>query len=102
MILGNNMMECPIYIFTGPEIGERSAAVARIKSSLIKKYGTMDYHNLYVDSTPISKVLNILQTGSLFMGAVCIVLNGANNIKKKKNWNKLSSGHPQNKHSLQH
>ncbi len=77
-------MECPIYIFTGPEIGERSSAVLRIKSSLTKKYGALDFHNLYVASCSVSQVLNLLQTGNLFVGATCVVLNGAEEIKKKE------------------
>ena len=77
-------MECPIYIFTGPEVGERSTAISRVKTSLTKKYGTMDFHNLYADSSSASQVLSLLQTGNLFMGAVCVVLNGAEEIKKKE------------------
>ena len=77
-------MECPIYIFTGPEVGERSTAISRVKTSLTKKYGTMDFHNLYADSSSASQVLSLLQTGNLFMDAVCVVLNGAEEIKKKE------------------
>jgi len=77
-------MQSPLYIFTGPEVGERSATVARIKSSFAKKHGTIDVHNLYADSTSVSQVLNLLQTGTLFMQAVCVVLNGAEQIKKKE------------------
>ena len=77
-------MKCPIYIFTGPEVGERSIVVSRIKTSLVEKHKTMDFHNLYADSTSVSQVLSLLQTGNLFMQAVCVVLNGAEEIKKKE------------------
>lgn len=77
-------MESAIYLFTGPEIGERTETVLNIKKEISKKYGEIDFYNLYADSTPISQVLSILETGNLFMSAVCVVLHNAHEIKKKE------------------
>lgn len=76
-------MSSPIYLFTGPEIGERNIAIAKIKDILSKQYGALDLHNIYAGLTPISQVLSILQTGSLFNNAICVVLNNAHEITKK-------------------
>ena len=76
-------MPLPIYLFTGPEIGERNIAIAKVKDSLNKQYGALDLHNIYAGLTPISQVLSILQTGSLFNNAICVILNNAHEITKK-------------------
>ena len=79
----NNLdMGSPIYLFTGTEIGERTSAVTKIKNELTKQYGTLDFHNLYADSSSIQQVLSLLQTGNLFMSALCVVLNNAEEVKK--------------------
>jgi len=93
-------MASPIYLFTGPEIGERNIAVAKIKESLTKQYGTLDLHNIYAGLTPVSQMLSILQTGSLFNNAICVTLNNAHEITKKDeiekiaNWAKSSMSFP--------
>ncbi|MGP1440107.1 MAG: DNA polymerase III subunit delta [Treponema sp.] len=93
-------MASPIYLFTGPEIGERNIAVAKIKDTLTKQYGVLDLHNIYAGLTPISDVLSILQTGSLFNNAICVVLNNAHEITKKDeiqaiaDWAKSSMSFP--------
>ena len=76
-------MSSPIYLFTGPEIGERNLAVTKIKDGLTKQYGALDLHNIYASLTPISNVLSILQTGNLFNNAICVVLNNAHELTKK-------------------
>ncbi len=73
-----------LFLFTGPEIGGRAEAIAKVKASLQKKYGAVDFHNLYIDSTPVLKLMSLLQTGNLFMSAICVVLNNAEEIKKKE------------------
>ena len=78
-----------IYLFTGSELGERSNAVAKVKKELKKTYGDVDMHSLYADSTNISQVLSILQTQNLFMNAVCVLLNNAEEIKNKDDVQKI-------------
>jgi len=80
--MNNTCMANPIYLFAGTEIGERSSAVAKIKNSITKQYGTVDFHNLYAPSNSVQQVLSLLQTGNLFMNALCVVLNNAEELKK--------------------
>ena len=35
-------MAAPLYLYTGPEFGEREDAIIEIKKSLKKKYGSVD------------------------------------------------------------
>ena len=73
----------PIYLYTGPEFGERNDAVDAIKVSLKKKYGAIDEHLFYLLETPFNEVMTILQSGTLFSDGVCIVCRNAELLKKK-------------------
>ena len=77
-------MEIPVYLFCGPEIGQRNDAVDAVKSALKKKYGSSDEFLYYAADTRIEDIVSQLRTESLFTPATCIVLRGAEAIKKKE------------------
>lgn len=72
----------PVWLFTGPEIGERNAAIDQIRASA-QKNGNLDSHSLYVADVRIGDVISLLQNGSLFADARFVVLRNAEEIKKK-------------------
>jgi len=72
-----------VYLYTGPEFGERNDAADAVKKSLEKKYGTIDSHLFYMNETPFSQVMTILQSGTLFSAGVFAVCRNAELIKKK-------------------
>lgn len=76
-------MSAPIYLYTGPEIGNRNEQVETVKNSLIKKFGDADSYLLYASDSKIEDIVSKLQTESLFVPATCIVLREAELIKKK-------------------
>lgn len=76
-------MASPIFLYTGPEFGERDDAVSAVKSTLKKKLGEVDEHLFYLIETPFSAVMTILQSGTLFSSGVCVVCKNAETIKKK-------------------
>lgn len=76
-------MAAPIYLYNGPEFGERDEAVNAVKSALKKKLGEVDEHLFYLLETPFSEVMTILQSGTLFSNGVCIVCKNAEMLKKK-------------------
>lgn len=76
-------MDAPLYLYTGPEFGERNDAVQAVKDAMKKKYGALDEYLFYAAETPVSEIMTILQSGSLFTSASCIVLRAAEVIKKK-------------------
>lgn len=84
-------MAAPIYLFTGPEFGERNAAVEAVKTALKKKYGSSDEFLYYAADTRLEDVVSQLRTESLFTPATCIVLRGAEVIKKKEDVELLSA-----------
>ena len=72
-----------IYLYTGPEFGERNEAVDAVKTELKKKFGDIDEHLFYLQETPFGQIMTILQSGTLFSNGVCVVCKGAELLKKK-------------------
>lgn len=84
-------MSAPIYLFSGPEFGERNDAVAAVKKSLNDKFGSVEYYTYYSMETDPQSALVQLYSESLFSAATCVVYNGAETIKKKEDIDKISS-----------
>ena len=80
-----------IYLYTGPEFGERNEAVDAVKSALKKKFGDIDEHLFYLQETPFGQIMTILQSGTLFSNGVCVVCKGAELLKKKDDLAMISS-----------
>ena len=76
-------MDAPIYLYTGPEFGERNDAVKAVKDAMKKKSGALDEYLFYASETPVSEIMTVLQSGSLFTSASCVVVRSAELIKKK-------------------
>lgn len=76
-------MKSPVYLYTGPEIGERDEQVESIKAAQRKLFGDCDEYLLYASDTGIEEVIVKLQTESLFVPATTIILREAELIKKK-------------------
>ena len=74
----------PIYLYTGPEFGKRNDAVEAIRAAHKKQFGVIDEHSFYLLETPLSQVMTILQSGTLFSDGVFIVCRNAELIKKKE------------------
>jgi len=73
----------PVWLFTGPEIGERNTAVEQIRATAAKKSGNLDSHSLYASDVRMGDVISLLQNGSLFADARFVVLRNADELKKK-------------------
>ncbi len=84
-------MAVPVYLYTGPEFGERKEAVKSVKTALMKKSGTIDEYSFYTFETEISEVIMTLQSESLFTSASFVVLYGAETIKNKTDIDLLAS-----------
>jgi DNA polymerase-3 subunit delta len=74
----------PIWLFTGPEIGERNTAIEQLRAAAIKRSGAIDAHNLYATDVRVGEVIGLLQNGTLFADARFVVLKNAELIKKKE------------------
>ena len=74
----------PIFLYIGQEFGLRNEAIENYKTSVEKKFGSLDYHLLYAQDVSIGEVISILQGGSLFANARFVVLRNAELIKNKE------------------
>ena len=73
-----------VYLFTGPELGERNDAVTKVRSDFKKSLGEIDDHLFYLAETPFGEIMAILQNGTLFSDGVCVVCRNAELLKKKE------------------
>ncbi len=73
-----------VYLYTGPEAGERNDAVKSIISSLKKKFGEIEEYHYYASETPAAEFISILENESLFANAVCVTVKNSETIKKKE------------------
>ncbi|AEE17544.1 DNA polymerase III subunit delta [Treponema brennaborense] len=78
------MSAAPVYLFTGPEFGERNDAVLNLRIQMRKRLGDLDEYTFYTADTRVADVVSLLMNESLFAAARFIVLNGAEQIKKKE------------------
>lgn len=76
-------MAKPIYLFSGPEFGERNEAVDNVKRAAEKKFGTLDEHHIYLLETPFSQAMSLLQNGTLFSDGVLVICKNVEVLKKK-------------------
>lgn len=94
------MNEVELYLFTGPEIGERNEAIAELKQNASKKNGPLDEYNYYAGETRFADVIAQLQNESLFSSATFIVYKNAEMLKTKDDialldsWIKGAKGSP--------
>ena len=76
-------MNKSIYLFTGPELGEKADAINSLKNELKKACGAVDEHLFYLHETPFSQVMTILQSGTLFSNGVFAVCKESELLKTK-------------------
>ena len=76
-------MTPPVYLFTGPEFGERNDAIENLKNSVSKKFGSVDNYLFYASETPVNEFMSVRQNESLFSEATFITVKNAETIKKK-------------------
>lgn len=84
-------MTAPVFLFTGPEAGERNETLKTTINSLKKKFGDTEEYHFYATETPVQEFMTVLQNESLFAGSTCVVVKNAEVIKKKEDIEMISS-----------
>lgn len=85
------MAESGLFLFTGPEIGEKNEAVQNIKAQARKDFGALDEYAYYTSDVKISDVISQLQNENLFSNGTFITLRNAELIKAKSDVELISS-----------
>ncbi len=84
-------MSFPVYLYTGPEFGERNDTVKSVRISLEKKYGNLDEYKFYAGDTSIAKIITLLRSEALFTSATFVEVNNAELLTKKEDINLITS-----------
>ncbi len=84
------MQEAEIYLFLGPEAGEKNEAIENMRKNAEKKNGQVDFYKYFVADIRVQDVVAQLQNESLFASALFIVLRNAELIKSKTDIEALS------------
>lgn len=84
-------MDAPVYLFTGPEAGDRNEKIQQTIVSLKKKFGEIEEYHFYASETPVSEFMTVLQNESLFANATCVVVKNADVLKKKEDIDIIAS-----------
>lgn len=77
------MAENGLFLFTGPEAGEKNEAIDNIRDSAKKANGTLDEYRYFAADVRVADVIAQLQNVSLFSSSLFIVLRNAETIKNK-------------------
>lgn len=85
------MAEPGIYLFTGPEIGEKNEAISNIRSQAEKDFGALEEYKYYASDIRIADLVSQLQNLSLFSSSLFIVVKNAELIKLKADIDLLAS-----------
>ncbi len=82
----------PLFLYTGPETGQKNDTIDSLRTRLLKEQGALDEHKLYAGETAVRDVVALLENGSLFGETRFIILCNAETIKNTddinliKNW----------------
>lgn len=89
-----------VFLFTGPETGEKDDAIGALKAAALKRNGTLELHKYYAADTRAEDVVSLLRNASLFSPALFVILRGAELLRAKSDidllvsWIRASSGSP--------
>ena len=84
-------MAAEVYLYTGPENGEKNDAINSLRENARKKNGDLDEYKYYASDTRLQDVISQLQNVSLFSSALFVVLKNAELIKLKPEIELLAS-----------
>lgn len=85
------MADPEVYLFTGPEIGERNDEISSLKEASRKKNGAIDEYSYYASESRFCDVIAQLRNESLFSSATFVVVKNAELIKLKDDIDLLES-----------
>jgi len=75
--------EPPAYLLLGPEEGEKSAFVEKVRAALAKRIGEApEAHRFYAGETPAAEIVRCLRNLSLFSRHRLVIVSNAEELKR--------------------
>ncbi|MDR1902183.1 MAG: DNA polymerase III subunit delta [Treponema sp.] len=84
------MAKGSVYIFLGPEIGEKEEAIQEIRRKL-QGAGPLEEMSFYAGETPLPGIVSILRNGSLFADKRLFLIKNVEIFKKKEETETLTA-----------
>ena len=82
--------EPPAYLLLGPEEGEKSAFVEKVRAALAKRIGEApEAHRFYAGETPAAEIVRCLRNLSLFSRHRLVIVSNAEELKRAEEVNAL-------------
>jgi len=73
----------PVYLFLGPEIGQKTDEILKIQKTFQTQAGvTPEIHKFYPYDTSISEVISLMKNGSLFSNYKFVTFMNIEELKK--------------------
>lgn len=73
----------PVWLFTGPEAGEKAAEVDALRRNAEKAFAGLDDFKFYADDIKAAELVTLLQNGSLFSSGKFVLVKNAEAFKLK-------------------
>ena len=85
------MKESEVYLFTGPELGDKSDAITTILNNARKRDSALDEYSYYVSDKSVAEVVALLQNVGLFSSSLFVIYKNCEQIKLKSDVDLLVS-----------
>ena len=79
----------PVWLFTGPEAGEKAAEVEALRRNAEKAFAGLDDFKFYADDIKTAELVALLQNGSLFSSGKFVTVKNAEAFKLKDDVTRL-------------
>ena len=82
--------EAPVWLFTGPEAGEKAAEVEALRRSAEKAFSVLEDYKFYADDIKAAELVTLLQNGSLFSSGKFVLVKNAEAFKLKDDVSRIA------------
>lgn len=84
-------VESGVYLFMGPENGDKNDATDNLKATAEKTHGAVDFYRYYAGESRVMDIISQLENVSLFSSALFVVVKNAELIKGKDDISLIAS-----------
>ena len=75
--------ESPVWLFTGPEAGEKNDQVEALRRGAKKSFGDLEDYKFYAEDIKAADLITLLQNGSLFSSGKFVTVKNAESFRLK-------------------
>jgi DNA polymerase-3 subunit delta len=80
----------PLYLLLGPETGKKNTFIGEVRAALAQNGEPPEEYRFYAFETSVHEVVSLLRNASLFASRKLVIYNGAEDIRKKDEFESLA------------